>query len=89
MANKFVKKDKSLAARKVIRVPFFNDEFEALGLSPDMSYFNAVGVIRNKTGCVIGARTRQSGVSKGALYTQFGAATEEQKKAIAKILGGN
>lgn len=80
-------KDRTLATRAVIRVPFFEDEYSALGLSPENSYYEAVAIIRSKTACVIGARTRQSGVSKSALFNQFNNATEEQKKAISKILG--
>jgi hypothetical protein len=84
MVNK--EKDRTLKTRTVIRVPFFADEFESLGLSKDNTYYEAVAIIRSKTGCVIGARNRSSGVSKSALFTQFNSATEEQKKAISKLL---
>jgi hypothetical protein len=85
MVNK--QKDTTLNSRMVIRVPFFKDEFEALGLNKDNTYYEAVAQIRSKTGCVIGARTRSVGVSKTALFTQFNNASDEQKKAISKILG--
>ena len=80
-------KDRSLKNRTVIRVPFFQDEFNALGLNPENTYYEAVAIIRSKTGCVIGARTRNKGVSKTALYNQFKNTTEDQKKSISKILG--
>jgi hypothetical protein len=80
------KKDRTLKTRKVIRVPFFSDEYESLGLQDSMTYYEAVAVVRTRTGCVVGARTRSKGVSKNALFNQFASATEEQKKAINKIL---
>lgn len=82
MANKI----KTMKDRKVIRVPFFNDEYAALGVGPDQTYSEAVTVIRSRTGCVVGPRTREAGVSKAALYKQFDTATAEQKKAINEIL---
>jgi hypothetical protein len=83
MVNK--QKDRTLKTRTVIRVPFYADEYESLGLDKNSTYYDAVATIRSKTGCVIGARTRASGVSKTALFNQFKNATEEQKKAINKI----
>jgi hypothetical protein len=86
-ATRARKKDRTLKARNVLKVPFFSDEYAALGLSPDSTYYEAVAMIRSKTGCVIGARTRQGGVSKSALYRQFENLTDEQKKAISRIIG--
>ena len=80
-------KNSTIENRGIIRVPFFNDEFDSLGLHPDYSYYEAVAIIRAKTGCVIGARTRNAGISKSALFKQFTNASEEQKKTITKILG--
>ena len=79
-------RSKTIGERAVIRVPFFADEYDALGLHSNNSYSEAVAAIRSKTGCVIGARTRAAGVSKSALYNQFNAATPEQKKEISLIL---
>jgi hypothetical protein len=81
------KEKRTINDREVIRVPFFKDEFEALGLNGENTYYDAVAIIRSKTGCVIGARTRKVGVSKNVLYKQFDNASEEQKKEISKILG--
>lgn len=87
MTNEKKKHDNTMKNRKVLRVPFFSDEFEALGVSTEDSYYNAVAMIRSKTGCVIGARTRAAGISKNALFNQFANATPEQRKMISKILG--
>lgn len=83
---KATKKHPKLGDRKVIRIPFFQDEYTMLGLNPDMTYYEAVVAIRGKTGLVVAARTRNAGTSKSIFLKQFANASEEKKLAISRIL---
>lgn len=78
-------KDKSMTNRKTVRVPFFEDEYSAFGITPTSTLAEACSLIRLATGKVIAARAR-SGNGVSSLAKAYKNATDEQKAEIARIL---